>query len=253
MTQEQIRLGVDVGGTFTDVAVEVSGTLHSTKVLTNYSAPEVAIGEAIDAVCTGAGIATSQLSTIIHGTTLATNALIERRGAKTALITTKGFRDVIEMRTESRFEQYDLNLKLPEALIAREHRLVLNERIDARGEVLVALEREEVEALVDRVIAAGYESVAVGLIHFVSARHKDGVGPGRQSFERDSFRIAEAVEDEESHSEQSQHQEGIGEEGIDAEEKHAHVAYVFLHLLLLQTVDLLQRLAEGVLFLVKGW
>ena len=102
---------------------------------------------------------------IIHGTTLATNALIERRGAKTALITTKGFRDVIEMRTESRFEQYDLNLVLPEPLIARHHRHVLDERIGAAGQVLRPLARAEVEALAEVIAGGGYESVAVGLLH----------------------------------------------------------------------------------------
>jgi N-methylhydantoinase A len=165
MAEQQIRLGVDVGGTFTDVALEAGGAFYSTKVLTNYTAPEAAIVDAIATVCTQAGLDPSRLSVIIHGTTLATNALIERRGAKTALVTTKGFRDVIEMRTESRFEQYDLNLKLPEALIAREHRLVLNERIGAHGNVLIPLERAEVEALAGQIANEGYESIAVGLIH----------------------------------------------------------------------------------------
>lgn len=108
-----IRLGVDIGGTFTDVVLEIGPNRHSTKVLTTYSAPEDAIVEGMQKVCERAGISPSEISQIIHGTTLATNALIERRGAKTALITTSGFRDVIEMRTESRFEQYDLNLTLP--------------------------------------------------------------------------------------------------------------------------------------------
>lgn len=108
-----IRLGVDIGGTFTDVVLEIGPNRHSTKVLTTYSAPEDAIVEGMQKVCERAGISPAEISQIIHGTTLATNALIERRGAKTALITTSGFRDVIEMRTESRFEQYDLNLTLP--------------------------------------------------------------------------------------------------------------------------------------------
>ena len=110
MTSSGNRLGVDIGGTFTDIVLESGGRLTSTKVLTTYSAPETAIIEGMHRVCDQAGISPSSISQIIHGTTLATNALIERRGAKTALITTEGFRDVIEMRTESRFEQYDLNL-----------------------------------------------------------------------------------------------------------------------------------------------
>ena len=93
------RLGVDIGGTFTDVVLDVAGQRHSTKVLTTYAAPEEAIVQGLHRVCALARIAPSALTQIIHGTTLATNALIERRGAKTALITTQGFRDVIEMRS----------------------------------------------------------------------------------------------------------------------------------------------------------
>lgn len=159
------RLGVDIGGTFTDVVLEVGEALHSVKVLTTYAAPEDAIIEGITRVCDEADIPPSQIDTIIHGTTLATNALIERRGAKTALITTQGFRDVIEMRTESRFEQYDLNLQLPLPLIARNHRYVLKERVDAKGQVLIALDRKEVEKLVEVIAAGDYQSIAIGLIH----------------------------------------------------------------------------------------
>lgn len=165
MTGLRNRLGVDIGGTFTDVVLEVSGRAFSTKVLTTYSAPEEAILEGMHRVCSIAGIAPSEIDQIIHGTTLATNALIERRGAKTALITTEGFRDVIEMRTESRFEQYDLNLRLPEPLLPRQRRYVLRERVAASGEVLIPLDRAEVEALADRLQEAGYESIAVGFLH----------------------------------------------------------------------------------------
>jgi len=111
MAATSIRLGVDIGGTFTDVVLEKDGVLYSTKVLTTYAAPENAIIDGMHQVCKKATVRPSQIDQIIHGTTLATNALIERRGAKTALITTEGFRDVIEMRTESRFEQYDLPTK----------------------------------------------------------------------------------------------------------------------------------------------
>ncbi|RJG40662.1 hydantoinase/oxoprolinase family protein [Mesorhizobium sp. DCY119] len=162
---KQIRVGVDIGGTFTDVAMEVGVTLHSIKVLTDYSFPENAIVKGIHQVAEVAGVELSEIDTIIHGTTLATNALIERRGARTAFITTKGFRDVIEMRTESRFEQYDLNIVLPAPLVSRDERFVLDERIGADGSVLKALDLLEVDALCDRIIAAGYESVAIGFIH----------------------------------------------------------------------------------------
>lgn len=165
MGNSAIRMGVDIGGTFTDVVIEVEGKQFSTKVLTTYIAPENAIIDGLHQVCAKAGVAPSDIGQIIHGTTLATNALIERRGAKTALITTEGFRDVIEMRTESRFEQYDLNLTLPEPLIPRQSRFSISERVDATGGVLVDLNRAEVEAVADQLNAAGYESIAVGLIH----------------------------------------------------------------------------------------
>jgi len=152
MSGPSTRLGVDIGGTFTDVVLEIDQQQFSAKVLTTYAAPEDAV---------------------IHGTTLATNALIERRGAKTALITTEGFRDVIEMRSESRFEQYDLNLTLPEPLLPRQQRYTVSERVGASGEVLVALQREQVEQLAERIAMAGYESVAVGLMHsYLNDRHE---------------------------------------------------------------------------------
>jgi len=165
MAASTIRLGVDIGGTFTDVVLEKDGESFSTKVLTTYAAPENAIIDGMHQVCAKAGVTPVDLTQIIHGTTLATNALIERRGAKTALITTQGFRDVIEMRTESRFEQYDLNLTLPEPLLPRQMRYTVNERVDATGAVLIPLDRAEVEALADRIAEGGYDSVAVGLIH----------------------------------------------------------------------------------------
>ncbi|MEM9708662.1 MAG: hydantoinase/oxoprolinase family protein [Pseudomonadota bacterium] len=165
MAGTRTRLGVDIGGTFTDVVLERAGALTSAKVLTTYAAPEDAIVEGIGEVTAKAGVAPGEIDQIIHGTTLATNALIERRGAKTALITTEGFRDVIEMRTESRFEQYDLNLNLPEPLLPRHMRFVVPERVNAMGEAMVPLDMVALEAVIDLIEEAGFESVAVGLLH----------------------------------------------------------------------------------------
>jgi N-methylhydantoinase A len=173
MPSPRTRLGVDIGGTFTDVALEIDKKRFSTKVLTTYAAPENAIVDGMHQVCAKAGVTPAAIDQIIHGTTLATNALIERRGAKTALITTEGFRDVIEMRTESRFEQYDLNLTLPEPLLARNRRYVLRERMDASGTALIPLERTDIEALADELAEANYESIAVGLLHsYVNDGHE---------------------------------------------------------------------------------
>lgn len=177
MTQHSVRLGVDIGGTFTDVVLEVGTASFSTKVLTTYIAPENAIIDGMHQVCTKAGIAPSEIGQIIHGTTLATNALIERRGAKTALITTEGFRDVIEMRTESRFEQYDLNLTLPEPLLPRQMRYTVAGRMDASGNELLPLTRADIGPVVAQIKAAGYESIAVGLIHsYLNDAHEKLVG-----------------------------------------------------------------------------
>ena len=165
MAVPSVRLGVDIGGTFTDVVLEKDGVPFSIKVLTTYSAPENAIIDGMHQVCAKAGVTPAQIDQIIHGTTLATNALIERRGAKTALITTEGFRDVIEMRTESRFEQYDLNLNLPDPLLPRQMRFTVAGRVDANGKILVDMDHAEVEAIVDQIAEGGFESVAVGLIH----------------------------------------------------------------------------------------
>ena len=177
MTQHSVRLGVDIGGTFTDVVLEVGTASFSTKVLTTYIAPENAIIDGMHQVCAKAGIAPSAIGQIIHGTTLATNALIERRGAKTALITTQGFRDVIEMRTESRFEQYDLNLTLPEPLLPRQMRYTVPGRMDASGNELLPLTRADIEPVVAQIKAAGYESIAVGLIHsYLNDAHERLVG-----------------------------------------------------------------------------
>jgi N-methylhydantoinase A len=174
MRTDSIRIGVDIGGTFTDVVLECGAEQYSTKVLTTYAAPEDAIITGMHQVCEKAGVNPSQIEQIIHGTTLATNALIERRGAKTALITTEGFRDVIEMRTESRFEQYDLNLSLPDPLLPRQMRFTVPGRMSAKGEILVDLDRKDVEAVVERIAKAGFESVAVGLIHsYLNAAHEE--------------------------------------------------------------------------------
>jgi N-methylhydantoinase A len=164
-----MRIGADIGGTFTDIVLEDSHGMSSTKVLTTYDAPERGVLEGVRQVVEEAGADLADLTTFIHGTTLATNALINRTGARTAFVTTSGFRDVVEMRTESRFEQYDLNLVLPTPLIQRRDRHVLAERIGADGTVLLPFDEAEAEALA-RHLAEGtdegpYESVAVGFMH----------------------------------------------------------------------------------------
>jgi N-methylhydantoinase A len=170
-------LGVDIGGTFTDVALEARGRRCSAKILTTPEAPERAVLDAIHAVLREAALAPLDMSIIIHGTTLATNAIIERKGAKTALLTTEGFRDTIEIRHENRFEQYDVNIDLPPPLVPRRRRFPVRERIDARGRVLMPLDEAGVSSLADRLAAEGIESVAIGFLHsFTNPAHERRAG-----------------------------------------------------------------------------
>jgi N-methylhydantoinase A len=167
------RLGVDIGGTFTDVALESGGRRFSAKILTTPEAPERAVIEVIGRVLREAGLTPGDLSIIIHGTTLATNAIIERKGARTALVTTEGFRDTVEIRHENRFEQYDVNIDLPPPLVPRRLRFVVPERVDARGRTIVALDEGAVEALALRFAGLGIESAAIGFLHsFTNPAHE---------------------------------------------------------------------------------
>ena len=168
-----VRIGVDIGGTFTDVVLEKGAARHTAKVLTTPRAPEKGVGRGITDVLKASTVKPNEVSLIIHGTTLATNALIERKGATTALITTEGFRDSVEMGTESRFEQYDINMEKPAPLVPRRRRFVLAERMNAAGEIILPLDEAAVEALVVRLKTADVESIAIGFLHsYVNPVHE---------------------------------------------------------------------------------
>src|ERR1700692_2450633 len=172
-----VKLGVDIGGTFTDVALEVGDKRYTAKGLTTPRAPEEGVLSIARSVIAEAGIAPGDVHLIIHGTTLATNALIERKGAKTALLTTEAFRDVIEIRHENRFEQYDVNIDLPPPLVPRRLRLPIRERIDAQGEVLVPLDADSIARAIHTLTGQDIEAVAVGLLHsFTNPDHERRVG-----------------------------------------------------------------------------
>jgi len=159
------RLAVDIGGTFTDIALEIGAQRITTKVLTTPRAPEDGVLAGIARVLEEGGIAPADIGIIIHGTTLATNALIERKGAKTALVVTEGFRDTVEMAYENRFEQYDVNVDRPRPLVPRHLRLPVRERLTAAGEALIPLDEQSVRDLVPLLRENAIESIAVGLIH----------------------------------------------------------------------------------------
>ena len=143
------RLAVDIGGTFTDVVADTgNGELYSCKTPTTPLAPEEGFLVGVDQILQLANLTPADISVIIHGTTLATNALIERRGAVTALLTTEGHRDSLEMAYEHRFEQYDVQMVRPEPLVPRWLRLPIRERMNAAGQPLVELELSSVDKVI---------------------------------------------------------------------------------------------------------
>jgi len=173
----EVRLAADIGGTFTDVVLEVDEPggrrRHSTKVLTTPRAPADAVLDGVAEVLGRSGLEPPDVDLVVHGTTLGTNTLIERRGATTALLTTAGFRDSVAMAHENRFEQYDLAMERPEPLVPRHLRFGIPERLAATGDVLVPLEVDAVRALVPTLVEEGVESVAVGFLHsYVDPSHE---------------------------------------------------------------------------------
>jgi N-methylhydantoinase A len=174
--EKKNRLAVDIGGTFTDVALDTPAGGVTTKVLTTPDAPERGVMQGIEAALAKASAKPGDVALAMHGTTLATNALIERKGAVTALITTEGFRDSVEIGYEHRFEQYDVYLDKPEPLVPRARRYTVPERMSARGEVLKPLDERAVEDLVTRLQADKVASIAIGLLHaYANAAHEQRI------------------------------------------------------------------------------
>ena len=170
---ERTRLAVDIGGTFTDLALEHRGGLVTAKVLTTPGAPEEGVMSGVRNILATADVEPSDVRLVIHGTTLATNAIIERKGARTAFVTTEGLRDALALRNESRYDQYDLNIVLPEPLVPRHLRLTVPERLDRRGRVLLPLDEEAVLGLAEHLERQQVESIAVGFLHgFVDPTHE---------------------------------------------------------------------------------
>jgi 5-oxoprolinase (ATP-hydrolysing) len=161
------RVGFDIGGTFTDfILLDTERTeirLH--KCLTTPSDPSVGALEGLHDIVAAAGLRMSDIEEITHGTTLITNALIERRGAKLGLITTAGFRDILEMGTEQRYDIYDLFLRYPEPLVPRRRRLEVPERMDRDGNTVVPLDAGAVRDAARRLAADGVEAIAICFLH----------------------------------------------------------------------------------------
>ncbi|MEK9723962.1 MAG: hydantoinase/oxoprolinase family protein, partial [Rhodospirillaceae bacterium] len=160
-------LGIDIGGTFTDVVAfeAATGRRFSRKVLTSHDDPARAVMDGIDAVLADGGLAPADCDRLVHATTLFTNALIERKGAATGLLTTEGFRDTLEVGRERKYALYDLAITRPEPLVPRDRRIEVRERLDAAGRVLEPLDRDGLLAAAATLVAGGVESLAVVFLH----------------------------------------------------------------------------------------
>jgi N-methylhydantoinase A/oxoprolinase/acetone carboxylase beta subunit len=188
MTDKHYRLGCDIGGTFTDFVLldDRTGELHINKCLTTPRDPSDAVEQGIKEMQERIPGFVAGLDEVIHGTTLVINSIIERKGAKTGLITTKGFRDILELGREIRYAPYDIFAGFPEPLIPRRLRLEVDERVRSDGTVLKPLDPEEVNAVARRLIGEGVESIAVCLLNsFENPAHElrikeaiEGMAPG---------------------------------------------------------------------------
>ncbi len=160
------RVGVDIGGTFTDIVLLGSdGAVHTKKVSSSVENYAQAIVEGLAEVCRESGMTGADIEEIRHGTTVASNAILEHKGARVGLITTKGFRDVLEIRTLRMPKLYDMGWEKPPALVERHLRFEVDERVTGKGEVERPLDPKEVEGVVDALLAERVEAIAVCLLH----------------------------------------------------------------------------------------
>jgi len=173
------RLGVDIGGTFTDVILvdEESGAVHIDKVLTTPRDPSIAFLDGVERVLRRAGAAPARVRYVVHATTVATNAIIEGKAARTAFVTTDGFRDMLEIARQVRPSLYDLRFEKPRPLVPRQYCYGVPERLDAHGQVLVPLDEAAVRRVADEIARERIEAIAVCFLHaYANAAHEQLAG-----------------------------------------------------------------------------
>jgi 5-oxoprolinase (ATP-hydrolysing) len=191
------RLGFDIGGTFTDFVLvdAATGGITLYKCLTTPQDPAEGALRGIRAITAAAGMAVAELAEVVHGTTLVTNALIERRGATTGLLTTRGFRDTLELGIEQRYDIYDLFLRFPEPIVPRRRRLEIGERMTYDGRVVAPLDAEEVRAAGARLVAEGCTAIAICFLHAYAnpAHEKAAAEVLRQAFPSLSVSLSSEV------------------------------------------------------------
>jgi N-methylhydantoinase A len=174
-----IRIAFDIGGTFTDFVLEDTrtGKRHFGKLPSTPSEPARGVLEGLGEILQRTGVPAGDVTTLLHATTVATNAVLERKGAKTALITTKGFRDILIIGRQKRYETYDLYLDKPQPLVRRRDIFELAERVHYDGRVESKAQAEDIDALLDEIHQRGYESLAVSLLHaYADPSHERLVG-----------------------------------------------------------------------------
>jgi N-methylhydantoinase A len=162
-----VRVGIDIGGTFTDLVLvdERTGSIRVNKLLTTPRNPANAVCDGFSMATLSAGVAAADVTRVVHGTTLVTNAVVERKGARAALVTTAGFRDTLEIATENRYDMYDLKLERPAPLVPRRLRFEVAERLFSDGAIEQPLDEAQLAAVAERMWAAGVEAVAVCFIN----------------------------------------------------------------------------------------
>jgi len=170
------RLGIDIGGTFTDATLfdDTRREIVTHKALTTPAQPEEAVLEGMQTLCDLAGVPLSEVAMVVHGTTLVTNAAIERRGAATTMLVTRGFRDIPDIALEQRYDLYDMRIRFPQPLVPRYLRIEVEERVGWDGSVRVPLNLSGIhESLRNAVIKHGVKSVAICLLHsYVNDSHE---------------------------------------------------------------------------------
>ena len=177
-------VGVDIGGTFTDlVLLRGGGRPPAThKILTTSRDPAEAVIRGIRDLLAGQGLGLGEVTLLVHGTTLATNAIIERKGAKTALLTTEGFRDVLQTGTELRYDLYNLFIEFPAPLVPRHLRLPVAERTDWSGKIRQPVDPGAVADVVRRLVADGVESIAICFLHsYANSQNEEQAGAAARS------------------------------------------------------------------------
>ncbi|MEM9046173.1 MAG: hydantoinase/oxoprolinase family protein [Pseudomonadota bacterium] len=179
MSETELRIAVDIGGTFTDTVLQEGAdrVLATAKTLTTHQRPAEGAMAGVRSVLADADLSIDQISGFVHGTTLATNALIERRGAQVSTITTAGFRDILEIAYERRYSQYDINLDKPDLIVPRRRAFTVAERVSAQGAVLEPLDETGIDALIADLDGAGTEAVAICLLHsYANPDHERRLG-----------------------------------------------------------------------------